>query len=128
MDRKIFLDWYKKNFIPFVKAHQKTPAKVLLLLDCCPAHSPADVLNAIDPQFQVLYLPPNVTSLKQPMNPGVIEITEKLYRTKLLTQITAVTEEVNNPEVFLKNFNITNACDLIVSARQELTQENLASA
>lgn len=42
--------------------------KILLLLDNAPAHPPAEELNAVNENVEVVYLPPNVTALIQPMD------------------------------------------------------------
>lgn len=129
MDRDIFLEWYKNNFIPYVKSQQKVPGKVLLLLDNCPAHPSAEVLNAVDPQFRVMYFPPNVTSLIQPMDQGVIEKTKRLYRKNLLRMVSSSQQDYyKDPENFLKDFDLFDSCNLLASAWNELTQENLAAA
>ena len=75
------MEWYKNIFIKSVKARK--PGKeenFLLLLDNAPCHPPADELNDVDPQFTVQYLPPNVTSVVQPMDQGVIECMKKNYK------------------------------------------------
>ncbi|KAJ8946689.1 hypothetical protein NQ318_006946 [Aromia moschata] len=73
MDRNVFIDWYKNVFIPSVKKRNLDPEeKFILILDNAPAHPSSTELNEIDPQFFVVYLAPNVTSLIQLMYQGVI--------------------------------------------------------
>uniref|UniRef100_A0A8C8SCB4 Uncharacterized protein n=1 Tax=Pelusios castaneus TaxID=367368 RepID=A0A8C8SCB4_9SAUR len=60
--------------------------------DCCvtvgqhntPSHPNENVLKTSDGQIFVAYLPPNVTSLKQPMDQGVLEAFKRRYRKSLL--------------------------------------------
>ena len=59
--------------------------KALLLLDNAPSHP--DAMTLRDGDIEVRYSPPNVTSLSQPMDPGVLENTNRDYRFKLLNFI-----------------------------------------
>ncbi|XP_064111291.1 tigger transposable element-derived protein 1-like [Macrobrachium nipponense] len=78
-----FTDWVNLVFGPSVKEYlQKNnlPLKALLILDNAPAHPPGlqdDILEEF--QFvKVLYLPPNTTSILQPMDQQVIANFKKL--------------------------------------------------
>ena len=48
------------------------PQKAVLVLDNCPAHPNVEDLTSEDGKITALYLPPNVTSLIQPMDQGVL--------------------------------------------------------
>lgn len=75
MDTKVFLYWYDEIFIPSVKDHQRKSGrngKVLLLLDNAPSHPLAETLDREDGAFTVMYLPPNVRAVIQPMDQTVI--------------------------------------------------------
>ena len=48
VDCEIFADWFHKQFVPAVKNHMSSPAKVLLLLDNAPAHPDESVLQSSD--------------------------------------------------------------------------------
>ncbi|XP_033229058.1 jerky protein homolog-like [Belonocnema kinseyi] len=50
-------------------------------------HLSAEELNKIDEQCFVLFLPPNCTSLIQPMDMGVISATKRRYRTAFLREM-----------------------------------------
>ena len=83
MDSTIFVEWFIETFIPSVKAHQLKNGKrekTLLLLDNAPTHPSCDILNEKDEFIKVMFLPPNVTSLLQPMDQGVIETFKRYYR------------------------------------------------
>lgn len=76
MTADIFRDWYVNEFVPGVKKHREMEGKtgkVLLIIDNAPTHPPVETLNAIDDDFEVQFLPPNVTALLQPMDQGIIE-------------------------------------------------------
>ena len=85
-----FCEWYSKNFIPNVKKHREREGKtgkVLLILDNAPCHPPVEILNAVDHDFNVMYLPPNVTALLQPMDQGVIDKLKRIYRKQVLRRL-----------------------------------------
>ena len=71
----------KNIFIKSIKARNLgKEEKFFLLLDNAPCHPSADKLNDVDPQFTVQYLPPNVTSVVQPLDQGVIVCMKKNYK------------------------------------------------
>ena len=53
--------WFNNKFVPAVRK-QQLEEKVILLLDNCPAHPPADTLVSKDGKIKVVYLPQNPTS------------------------------------------------------------------
>jgi len=69
MNREIFENWFRTKFIPEVRqflGNKGLPPKAVLLVDNAPSH-PAD-LKSDDGLIVVKFLPPNVTSLIQPMD------------------------------------------------------------
>ena len=76
----IFEDWFFHHFILEVKLYcmeNGIPFKILLVLGNAPGHPPH--LDDFHPDVQVVYLPPNTTSLLQPMDQGVIANFKKYY-------------------------------------------------
>ncbi|XP_051161312.1 jerky protein homolog-like isoform X2 [Leptopilina boulardi] len=69
MNAQIFKHWFIDIFLKNVR-ELKPDAKIILLLDNAPTHPSAQELNLIDEKCTVIYLPPNVTSLIQPMDQG----------------------------------------------------------
>ncbi len=71
--------------------HSKTSKKVLLIMDNCGPHGTA----LVDPrgQVKVVFLPPNCTSVYQPMDSGVIAMLKKNYRYKLLHKMFEIFDE-----------------------------------
>lgn len=60
-------------FIPEVKQYcnrEGIPFKILLILDNAPGHPPH--IGDLHPNINVVYLPPNTTSIIQPMDQGAI--------------------------------------------------------
>lgn len=87
-DSKVFKKWWE-FFLNHIRS--KTADKVLLIMDNCGPHG----AELKDPQNQVIvvFLPPNVTSMYQPMDSGVIAMVKKNYRYRLLRNIFEVYEE-----------------------------------
>lgn len=61
--------------------------KFLLILDNASCHPSAEELNTVEPQFKVVYLPPNVTSILQLMDQGVTEALKRSYRSLFLRNL-----------------------------------------
>lgn len=78
-DSKVFRKWWN-DFLLHIR--RRTLKPVLLILDNCGPHG----TELEDPQGQVkvVFLPPNVTSVYQPMDAGVIAMVKKNYRYRLL--------------------------------------------
>lgn len=62
---------------------RKRGEKILLLVDNCPAHPNVDNLRAI----KLVFLPPNTTSLLQPMDQGVIKSLKVHYRKLMVLNV-----------------------------------------
>ncbi|XP_033215441.1 tigger transposable element-derived protein 2-like [Belonocnema kinseyi] len=108
MDRCIFILWYRDEFIPRVLVHQRTTGvtgKVVLLIDNAPCHPSLDDLNAINNNFEVIYIPPSVTALIQPMDQGLIVATKKLYKKNLLRRL-LISEKPEGAVKFLNELNL----------------------
>lgn len=62
----IFTGWFEKCFVPEVKRYlekKKHPLKILLIIDNAPGHPLLE-----HPNMKVLSLPPNTTSIIQPLD------------------------------------------------------------
>ncbi|CAM1330237.1 Uncharacterised protein at_DN0665, partial [Pycnogonum litorale] len=85
-------EWFLKDFVPEVRenARKGLPdgCKVLLLLDNCSAYPPAELLVADN--VYAAYLPPNCTSLIQPMDQGIIRSLKCYYRKTFLSALVRV--------------------------------------
>ena len=89
MNSEIFAEWFKKDFVPAVKRHQRAQnirsPKALLLIDNCSAHP--QELKTCDGSVTCMFLPPNTTSLIQPMDQGVLQAMKNHYKRKLLQKV-----------------------------------------
>uniref|UniRef100_A0A1B6C1Z8 DDE-1 domain-containing protein n=1 Tax=Clastoptera arizonana TaxID=38151 RepID=A0A1B6C1Z8_9HEMI len=80
IDQQIFKEWFEKKCIPEVKEHLRSknlPRKTILLIGNAPSQPGENVLRSESGNFIVKFLPPNVTSLIQPMDQGVIASMKK---------------------------------------------------
>ncbi|XP_069192076.1 tigger transposable element-derived protein 7-like [Procambarus clarkii] len=95
----IFVDWFKKHFCKEVRDFQikkcgvrQNDVKALLLVDNAPAHVGLDKLTSHDGRIKCMALPPNTTSLIQPMDMGVIYAMKRLYKREMNKEIMVVFE------------------------------------
>ena len=68
-------------------------SKALLLLDNFTAHPYEDELMSSDGQIVAKFLPPNVTSLLQPMDQSVIECIKRIYHRSILKDLVSQTKD-----------------------------------
>lgn len=87
-DRRVFTLWFQ-YFLNYIR--NRTSNKVLLLLDNCGPHGN----ELVDPngQVSVMFLPPNTTSVYQPMDAGIIATLKKKYRYRLLEKMFEVYDD-----------------------------------
>jgi hypothetical protein len=86
----IFSRWFHGSFVPIVKKkllEMGVEPKAVLLLDNCSAHPNEEELVSGDGKIIARYLPPNVTSLIQPIYQGVLESIKRRYRKKILEEL-----------------------------------------
>ena len=86
MTQDIFKNWFHSEFVPEVSEFLKSkglPQKAVLFLDNVPSHPVQSELKLADGNIFVSYLPPNVMSLIQPMDQGVIVTMKRHYRREM---------------------------------------------
>lgn len=131
MNSMLFLDWFKNNFIKNVKKWRQDrnkTGKVLLLLDSAYCHPSIELLNSIDLNFRVMYFQPNVASLIQPMNQGVIKKLKIMYRKQMLRRLLLNEGTQESVVAFFKAMNLKHCCYMIADAWDTLTEENVRNA
>ncbi|GFV40879.1 tigger transposable element-derived protein 1 [Trichonephila clavipes] len=77
MTTAIFTEWFNNCFVPEVEAYMKEKSldfKVLLIVDNAASHPQLE-----HPNLQLVFLPPNTTSLIQPLDQGIIATFKKYY-------------------------------------------------
>uniref|UniRef100_UPI00358ECFDF tigger transposable element-derived protein 1-like n=1 Tax=Myxine glutinosa TaxID=7769 RepID=UPI00358ECFDF len=152
MSAKLSQDWLKEAFIPEVEdfcKSQNIRLNILLLLDNAPGHSP--LLRAEHPNVKVEFLPPNTTSLIQPLDQEVISVVKASYSTRQFrkmrqaTKDTAVIQQLLDSEDeddmvqwdteaeqkvirYWKNYNVKQAIDLMVDCWNNVTPATINHA
>jgi DDE superfamily endonuclease len=109
MNREIFEDWFKTKWVPEVTDFLKSkglPQKAVLLIDNAPSHPNETILKTNDGFMIAKFLPPNVTSLIQPMDQGVISSMKRLYRADLLKILAEEDDDLIN---FWKKLSVLDA-------------------
>ncbi|CAG4979710.1 unnamed protein product [Colias eurytheme] len=114
MTSEIFERWLR-NWDAELKANNK---KVLLLVDNCPAHPAVTNLKCI----KLVFLPPNVTSVLQPMDQGVIRCLKSHYRRlQVLKLIQSIDSNNQN------SFTVLDAILMISEAWEKVSQKTIAN-
>ena len=95
-----FSDWFSRHLVPEVRHYQENvlrigpeDAKALLLLDNAPAHPDVQKLVCAEGKIRMMFLPPSATSIKQPMDHGVIVSCRRSYERKYQEDVLVVIEE-----------------------------------
>ena len=97
-----------------IKNLKKKIAKIVLIVDNCPAHPIIDGLKAIE----LVFLPPNTTSKTQPMDQGVIRSLEAKYRRKIIKRLIRA-EDMKKK---LPQTSILDAMQLLQSGLSEVSE------
>ena len=134
-NQAISTDWFLSHFVPKVRKYQEEVLKialddvrVVLVLDNAPAHLSEEKLVSCDGKIKVLYLPPNTTSVIQPMDQGIICAMKRHYVRHYLNEVLIVIED-DETEVDIrgehtlaniKNYNISSAIYNFAAAWQDL--------
>ncbi|GFW08788.1 jerky protein homolog-like [Trichonephila clavipes] len=124
----LFSEWFSKNFIPNVKKlreREGKAGKVLLIFDNAPYHSPVEILNAIDDDFSLMYLPPNVTALLQPMSQGIIEKLKRICRKQVLRRLLLTENDEESVAAFSEKLNMKDACYILAEVWDSLERQSL---
>lgn len=128
MSASIFSDWFHCHFVPTVTRRLQelgVEPKAVLVLDNCSAHPSEDELVSHNKKIVAKFLPPNVTSLIQPMDQGVLELLKRLYRRKLLEKLVLRNDEGISIKDFAKSINMLQVCNLISKSWSEITPKTL---
>lgn len=103
--------------------------KILVLVDNCPAHPKVPGLKNITVEF----LPPNTTSIIQPMDQGIIKNLKTYYRKQLCERLISLIDsqdpstEAPLPfdKLAIKNVTLLNAITMLAIAWNSVTQPTL---
>ena len=121
---------YEHEFIPRVLEHQKKTGisgKVLLILDNAPSHPSAEELNEINENFEVMFLPLNVTANIQPMHQSPILTAKKLFTIILIRKLTNE-KNFEKMECFLKELKLSDCLMMLSKGWSMVKQSTLKHA
>nr|XP_033812893.1 jerky protein-like [Geotrypetes seraphini] len=126
-----FIDWFHQHFVPEVTEHCRAAGlgenpKALLVLDNCPAHPPADLLRSNN--ISAVYLPPNVTSLLQPCDQGILRALKIKYKHFFLHKMLGALNSGTQILDFLKSFTLKDAIYGLADAWNQITLATLKNA
>ncbi|XP_029162857.1 jerky protein homolog-like [Nylanderia fulva] len=125
MDGQLMSRWYREVFLPEIeRVHRSSNEKCLLLLDNASSHLSTERLNSINERCRVIFLPPSVSSLVQPMNQGIIEKLKKMYKIKLLKVMLTSRSAKTIPNL-LELFDIYKCACLMSKAWGEVTKSDI---
>ena len=88
-------DWLLNCFMPDVRRKRRQDGrelKVLLVIDNCPAH--AHYLSDLHPSVQVVFLPPQMTSIIQPLDQEIIATVKCRYHSEVFRELRRSTESL----------------------------------
>ena len=115
MDSILFEEWVRE----INKMFQAEERNVLLIVDNCPAHPTIEGLS----NLKLIFLPPNTTSVTQPMEQGVIRCLKAHYR-KRLVKLILCNLDSNKP---LPKISLITALQLLVSAWNEVSKATIVN-
>lgn len=115
MDSILFEEWVRE----INKMFQAEERNVVLIVDNCPAHPTIEDLS----NLKLIFLPPNTTSVTQPMDQGVIRCLKAHYR-KRLVKLILCNLDSNKP---LPKISLITALQLLVSAWNEVSKATIVN-
>lgn len=127
MTSNIFLEWFQTSFVRQVKLYQAAnnlPEKAILIIDNARCHTSAELLSECG-NYRTIFLPPNCTSLIQPMDQNAIRLTKMHYKKGLLCDVVNYKEE--DYSQFLKGFTINDCCILLKLSWHKVRRTALSS-
>jgi hypothetical protein len=123
MTASMFQNWFETCALPEIKdycAKQNLSFKALILVDNAPGHPV--YLDNISDNVKVMFLPPNTTSIIQPMDQGVISTFKSYYLRRILKLLLSEIDgqEKSTMLEFWKKFNILKAVKIIADSWKEV--------
>uniref|UniRef100_K7FKY7 HTH CENPB-type domain-containing protein n=1 Tax=Pelodiscus sinensis TaxID=13735 RepID=K7FKY7_PELSI len=121
----LFEDWFMNCFIPEVSyfLEKGIPFQIFLILDNAPGHP--QYLNDLHSNMKVVFLPPNTTSILQPMDQGAIPAFKAYYLHNTFAKAVAATECENGKTLceFWKDYKILHCIRNIAAEWEEVTPQ-----
>ena len=124
----IFLDWFNNCFVKEVQAYlrrKNLSNKALLIIDNAPGHPTSMKLENSD--IEILFLPPNTTSILQPLDQGLIATFKAYYTRRTFQRILEASEKPNFSNVMdcWKSYDIVDCIENIDKSIAELKESTI---
>ena len=113
MDSEIFENWVRKLDQKF----RVDGRKIVLIIDNCPAHPSISNLTNI----HLVFLPPNTTSVLQPMDQGVLRSLKAHYRRRVVRLLCSALEN-NKP---LPKISILSGMKILADSWEAVTKQTI---
>ena len=113
MDSDLFEDWVREQD----KTFERQNRKVLLTVDNCPANPKIGGLKAIE----LCFLPPNTTSIIQPMDQGFTRSLKAKYRSRITHRII----EAFDANKSIPNVNVLDAMKMVTVCWENVTEKTV---
>lgn len=129
MSSDIFKEWFFKEFVPQTEQFLKSknlPRKAILLLDNATCHPDEDELK--DREIKIMFLPPNVTSLCQPMDQGTLEAMKRNYRRNLLSSLIDAMDQGEDMVNKLRHLNLKDVAYYVAQAWESVGANTVAKS
>ena len=132
VDATIFKDWFQNHSVTMVKEKLielggggggGVEPKELLIMDNCSAHPSEEELNTDDGSAKSHFLPPNFTSLIQPMDQDVLKCMKRIYRKSLLRDL--IGQGDDNMITYLNGLHMLNVIEHISTAWNQISPETI---
>ena len=115
MDSTLFEEWVREINRKF----QRENRKIAMIIDNCPAHPDVQDISNVT----LLFLPPNTTSVSQPMDQGVIKCLKTLYRRRLVKlMIRCLDQGKDLPKIL-----ILRGMELLSSSWEDVSKETVVN-
>ena len=95
----------------------------MFLLDNCSAHPNEEELTSADGKVIAKFFPPNVTSLIQPMDQGVLESIKRWHQWKILEELALQDDDGTSIIDFVKGINMLTVSKMIAASWNEIKEQ-----
>jgi hypothetical protein len=124
----LYTEWFHQCFTPEVQKYlvqEGLPFKVLLIIENAPGNPTSIAIE--NENVKVVFLPPNTTSLLQPLDQGIIRCVKATYTRLVFERIRAAMDAEPHLEIMecWKSFTIADAIIFFKAAMDELKPETV---
>lgn len=117
MTRDIMAEWLEQ----FDRKMSQQNRKILLFLDNAASH-PKDIILK---NIKIVFLPPNTTSVCQPLDQGVIQNFKVHYRTAIIKNLLPSINFVDSAKTLIKTVNVLDALYFIKQSWEKVTPKTI---